>query len=219
MAEKGQGSINPQGETYAATSILHTTQGEQSNIILCGPAVERSTLLRSRERISPRPMEKRSRGCRSGRRTKEQQKKKSKRLRLGGIFNLTDTILTNKETNILNLGLKCGLNRPINKFNVFIDIHKYTRRLSMKKYFLNKYPNSVNRVPTPATDSGLRNKSLFNPLVAANQPLDVFKGLLLCDLELINPKKDLNPRHIRDGIELLEKRKEIVIRPADKVEE
>lgn len=45
--------------------------------------------------------------------------KKEERAGLGGMFNLTDVILTHRETNLLNLGLKCGLKRPINTFYVF----------------------------------------------------------------------------------------------------
>lgn len=57
----------------------------------------------------------------------------------------------------------------------------------MKKYFLNKNSNPVTGVPT---DSSLRNKSLFNPLIiGTNQPLDVFKGLVLRDLEHIKSNK------------------------------
>lgn len=46
--------------------------------------------------------------------------------------------------------------------------------------------------------------------------MEVFKNLVLRDLEQIVPKKDVNQRHIREGIESLEKRKDIIVRPADK---
>lgn len=39
---------------------------------------------------------------------------------LGGIYNLSDVIMTHKEMNILNLGLKSGLKRPISKFDICI---------------------------------------------------------------------------------------------------
>lgn len=69
--------------------------------------------------------------------------------------------------------------------------------------------NSNSSVPN---DSGLRNKSLFNLFNAANQHLEVFKSLVLWDLEQITPKKDVNPHYIQEGIQMLEKRKDVIIR-------
>lgn len=42
-----------------------------------------------------------------------------------GIYNLSSTELTHKELNILNLGLKCAPKKSLNKFNVYMDVHKY----------------------------------------------------------------------------------------------
>lgn len=103
--------------------------------------MERTTLLGEKSSPLSRPKERRARGCRAGRRVQ-----KKERAGLGGIFNLTDITLTHKETNILNLGLKCGLKRPINKFDVFIDVHKYMRKMNMKKYFLNKNSQPVTSI-------------------------------------------------------------------------
>lgn len=120
--------------------------------------------------------------------------KKKERAGLGGIFNLSNAILSRKETNILHLGLKCGLKRPINKFDVFIDIHKYIRKVNMKKYFLNKNSQPVSAMASVPVDSGLRNKSLFNPVNGANQQIEVFTGLVIRDLEHLVPKKNVNPQ-------------------------
>lgn len=46
--------------------------------------------------------------------------------------------------------------------------------------------------------------------------MEVFKGLALCDLEKLLPKKNANPMYIQEGTEQLEKRKDIIVRPADK---
>lgn len=62
----------------------------------------------------------------------------------------------------------------------------------------------------------LRNNSTFNPQVANNQHIEVFKKLVLQDLELLTPKKISDPIHIKKGIKTLTERKDIVIRPADK---
>lgn len=65
-------------------------------------------------------------------------------------------------------------------------------------------------------DSGLKNRSLFNPPHPANHQVEVFKQLVLKDLDRITPKKTLNPKRIMEGIKALENRKDVIIRPADK---
>lgn len=127
--------------------------------------MERASSLGEGLRLLSQPKERRLRGCRAGRKVQE----KKDGIKTGGIFNLSDTVLSYKETNILHLGLKCGLKRPINKFDVFIDIHKYMCKVNMKKYFLNKNSEPTTGTASVALDSGLRNKSLFNPLNKANQ--------------------------------------------------
>lgn len=83
------------------------------------------------------------------------------------------------------------------------------RKLNIK-YFLGNNPNPVhaNSHSSGIIDSGLKDKSLFNPLNAAK--LEVFKGLVLHDLDRLTPKKNVNIRHMQEGIEMLEKRKEII---------
>lgn len=104
--------------------------------------------------IIPTPKDRRSWGCRTGSRTQ----KKKKRTGLGSIINLSQTVLTHKETNILNQGLKCGMKRPLNRFDVFIDIHRYIRKLNIKKYFLGCAPQVHTTIttedPVKPVDSG-----------------------------------------------------------------
>ena len=64
--------------------------------------------------------------------------------------------------------------------------------------------------------STLRNNSVFNPQVSNGQHIEVFKKLVLQDLEALKLKKASDPPHIKRGIQSLKKRKDIVIRPADK---
>lgn len=64
--------------------------------------------------------------------------------------------------------------------------------------------------------SNLRNKSTFNPLNADNKYLEVFKNMVFNDLDKMRKQKVVDPQNIRKGMESLEKRKEIIIRPADK---
>ena len=75
-----------------------------------------------------------------------------------------------------------------------------------------KKSNPVNTVQ----HSNLRNNSVFNPQVHDNHFINVFKKLVLQDLDTLEVKKASNPIHIKNGIQSLTKRSDIVIRPADK---
>lgn len=88
----------------------------------------------------------------------------------------------------------------------------------MKKYFLTNSGNEYKIKPKEVlgVDSGLRNKSLFNPPQQANHQVEVFKQLVLRDLEDLPVKKSLNPKYIREVIKALEARKDVIICPADK---
>ena len=105
----------------------------------------------------------------------------------------------------------------MNKFDVYIDTHKFVRTLNLKKYFLSHPVTSSMKSTIVATkvDSGLKNKSLFNPQISNNHFIEVFKQLVLKDIEEL-PVKGVNPRYIKEGIESLEDKKNVVIRPADK---
>ena len=123
-----------------------------------------------------------------------------------------------KELNVLDTGLKCAPRKAMNKFNIYIDTHKFIRTLNLKKYFLS-HPVEASMRSTTANrniDSGLKNKSLFNPQNSNNHYIEVFKQLVLKDIEDLPQKKDINPEYIREGIKLLEDKKNIIIRPADK---
>lgn len=102
---------------------------------------------------------------------------------------------------------------------MYIDIHKYIRKVNIKKYFLtnnNCGNKSTKYSEVIGVDSGLKNKSLFNPPQPSNHHVEVFKQLILKDLEALQVKKSLNPKHIKEGVQALEKRKDVVVRPADK---
>lgn len=62
----------------------------------------------------------------------------------------------------------------------------------------------------------LRIRSTFNPKIQNNRHVDMFKKLLTKDLEMLNIKKPIGQGHIKEGVKTLEKRKDLVIRPADK---
>lgn len=61
----------------------------------------------------------------------------------------------------------------------------------MKKYLLTNHFSlrTNNRIDTVGIDSGLKNKSFFNPPQTSNYQVEVFKQIVLRDLEGIVPKK------------------------------
>lgn len=79
----------------------------------------------------------------------------------------------------------------MNKFEVFLDTHKFIRTLNMKKYFLS-HPADTSRRIVPASgriDSGLRNRSIFNHHNSNNHFIEVFKNVVLKDIEALPLKK------------------------------
>lgn len=77
--------------------------------------------------------------------------------------------------------------------------------------------NPVTR-PSPISDghhSSLRNKSVSNPQNKDNKHIEVFQNMILGNLHRLKVKKLQNPSWIKRGIEKLEKKKDLVIHPAD----
>lgn len=63
--------------------------------------------------------------------------------------------------------------------------------------------------------STLRNKSIFNPPVK-DKHIEVFKRVVLEELKELKIRKKEDLKNIKSGIRKLTKRKDLVIRPADK---
>ena len=118
--------------------------------------------------------------------------------------------------------MKFAPKRNLNKFDVFVDVRKFVRKLNIKKYMLNQpVRNQANKVSRNTDEvivqhSNLRNKSLFNPQVPDNHHIEVFSKMVLKDLDNLKVKRIPDPINIHKGIKELEKNKEIIIRPADK---
>lgn len=112
---------------------------------------------------------------------------------------------------LLDKGLKYAPKQNLNKFNLHVDIQKYTRKLNIKKYMLNKTvaTNVDNRglIDTPGrvTHSQLRNKSLFNPPVHNNQHIEVFNKMVTQEVDKISVRRLKDAQVIRNGIKELEK--------------
>lgn len=134
-----------------------------------------------------------------------------------GIFNLSGKPLTQEEIGVLDKGLKYAPVKNLDKFETYIQIQKYVRTLNIKKYIASN--PFKKRAPVENSDvvhSSLRNKSIFNPPVNNNKHVDVFKKAVFQELKDLKIKKSVGPKYIKCGINKLIKRKDIVIRPADK---
>lgn len=64
--------------------------------------------------------------------------------------------------------------------------------------------------------SSLKNKSVFNPPNLDTKHTDVFKNMVLSDLDTMKIREDRDPSFIKKGISSLESKKDVIIRPADK---
>lgn len=101
----------------------------------------------------------------------------------------------------------------MNKFETYIGIQKFVRKLNIKKYYAQ---NPVEKMAMDNRFTPLRNNSVFNPHIANNKYIDLFKKLVTTELEQLPVKKIHEQKDIKKGLRSLEKRKDIVIRPADK---
>lgn len=66
------------------------------------------------------------------------------------------------------------------------------------------------------TCSNLKNKSVFNPPNVDNKHIEVFKSMVLSDLDSMKVRKIKDPTFVKKGITSLESKKDVIIRPADK---
>lgn len=69
-----------------------------------------------------------------------------------------------------------------------MDVHKFVRKLSIKRYMSNRTIRSNNSVSTNILHSGL-SASLFNPPGVLAPTLRVFRDVVLRDLEALEKKK------------------------------
>lgn len=100
------------------------------------------------------------RGIRGGQRSKVQ---KEKGVVGQGIYNPSTINLSPDEISLLDKGLKFAPPQRLNKFQTYMDIHKYTRKLSVKRYIMSNPIKIGRNVQTDVQHSNLANASLFNP--------------------------------------------------------
>lgn len=128
------------------------------------------------------------RGCRGGR-----QKKKKRQLE-SGIFNLTSELL------ILQEGLKFAPGRFLNKFDTMIDIEKFSRKRNIKKIVMESKSKHIQPMETTHAQSGLKNKSMFNPKPYSQKYIDVFKNLVQEDVKHIQSNKKKKTNKVREVV-------------------
>lgn len=80
-----------------------------------------------------------------------------------GIFNLSDVSFTPQELKMLDLGLKFAPSKPLDKFELHVDLKKFLRKLNIKKFFLENPPDArENNINSEFQHTNVRNNSLFN---------------------------------------------------------
>lgn len=153
----------------------------------------------------------RKRGRRGGR-----GKKKEKKQLNQGIFNLTGVEFSDQEMEVLRQGLKFAPDKDIEKFELFIDVEKYIRKLNIKKHFAGQATHqSEGTSHTPFVHSG-KNNSVFNLKKGTNHHIEVFKNMVQDEIRELQIQKRTSNKRIWEGIKRLEENKQIVVRPADK---
>lgn len=96
-----------------------------------------------------------------------------------------------------------------------MDIHKYTRKLNIKRYMLSN-PINPQEKNSNIRHSGLANALLFNPPGGLPASIKVFRDILLRDLDCLKMKHTKMSKDLQTGLDLLCNQKDLVIRPADK---
>lgn len=151
----------------------------------------------------------RTRGCRGGKRQKK------KRNLEGGIFNLSNVVFSENEHKVLELGLKFALDKNLNKFDVFIDFQKFIRKMNIKKFYA-KNNSATEQAFEEFIHTTLRNNSVFNPKLTNNHFVEVFKSVVEQDFKKLKVRPSRRKKDVERGLELLENKKNIVIRSAYK---
>lgn len=120
---------------------------------------------------------------------------------------------------LLDKGIKYARPNTFNKFESYMDVHKFTRKLNIKRFFHNQHtsnqPSNTSTTVVEFKHSGLKNNSLFNP-PGNSGAIDVFKNLVLADLEKIKVKNSNVSKKEQKIVNKIQKRKDLVVRPADK---
>lgn len=199
----------------------------------------------------PEPQKKKK--CRRGNRgggAKERKKRNTtietdankKKIKNIKIFNLSSYTPNGYEYSLLEKGLSYCPTHKADNFELFLDVHRFTRKLTLKRFFSiqeqrqTKNPGTSNSsLPQPSVSTykigkavTFKGKSSFYPTSSKGNFIETFQELVLEDLEKLTDKKKnkfesyrqshsgfLN-KNEKEALNSLKQNKEIVIRPADK---
>lgn len=90
------------------------------------------------------------------------------------------------------------------KFTTFIDVQKFTRKLSIQRHFLAQPPRVVPaEIVGSHVHSGLSNPSLVNPPGTIAPSIHVFRSLVLQDLEKLSHKNVHIDPNVKAGLKQL----------------
>lgn len=133
-----------------------------------------------------------------------------------GIINLSTKKLSREELATLSKGLKFAPPWNLNKFQIFIDIQKYTVSLTLRDIFWAIPPGNwlgMHRL-SPVRVYPTHHFLTLPGNMATN--VNVFRDLVVKDLENLKTKLVQPQQDIKIGMDTLCNRKDIVVRPADK---
>uniref|UniRef100_A0A8C5Q1A3 Reverse transcriptase domain-containing protein n=1 Tax=Leptobrachium leishanense TaxID=445787 RepID=A0A8C5Q1A3_9ANUR len=138
---------------------------------------------------------------------------------MNGIFNLSHRVLSDTEVKVLNKGLKFAPTNNLDKFNVYIDLQRFKRKLSLKFFFLkNPIERDIRQNLGPTLHTPLKNPSKFYTRHVVSNEIKVFKNLIMNDIEKMSLKnKNYNlTKEEKIAIRSLQKDSSITIKPANK---
>ncbi|XP_070562321.1 uncharacterized protein [Ptychodera flava] len=132
------------------------------------------------------------------------------------VINLTQTKLTEHERNLLDKGLSfCPTPTKANKVQLAIDMNTFHRRLRLAEYFFDDETEDT----TKYVNEPFRKKNLFTPPPNRDSFLEAFITLTKEDTEdhsIFRTMKDNLTKSERDALESLRKKRDWIIKPADK---
>uniref|UniRef100_A0A803JHQ6 Reverse transcriptase domain-containing protein n=1 Tax=Xenopus tropicalis TaxID=8364 RepID=A0A803JHQ6_XENTR len=139
------------------------------------------------------------------------------------IFNLSDRNLTNNETKVLNKGLKFAPSSGPNRFELYIDLHKFVRQLTLKRYRVLQKPGDPTQevsIVNPINGFKCYTKTNFYPREAQGEHIRMYQKLVQQDFDDLFKETHTFKNNLsygeRQALQSLMKDQNIVIKQADK---
>lgn len=104
---------------------------------------------------------------------------------------------------VLDKGLKFAPLKGLSKFQTYMDVHKYVRKLNIKRHFISNPIRDSNRLVSEYQHSGFSNAFLFNPPGTLAPSLRVLRNVVLRDLDNLKLKQAKSKKDLELGFESL----------------